>query len=62
MEHLEAFETFFDYESTYHKTPKVLLASILDKAKKYLPVEQLSGIEKAFAFASAAHQGVVRKS
>jgi len=56
MEHLEAFETFFDYELTYHKTPETLLASILDKAKKYLPLEQLSGIEKAFKFASEAHQ------
>ena len=38
------------------------LTELIDKAKTYLPPEKLAVIERAYEFASKAHEGQVRKS
>ena len=38
------------------------LNELIEKAKAYLPLEKLAVIERAYEFASKAHEGQIRKS
>lgn len=59
---VKELEKFFDYKPFLDQDTQVILEKILQKAKKYLPEDQLSGIHKAYAYASAKHQWQVRLS
>ncbi|MEI6672714.1 MAG: hypothetical protein WCL02_05275 [bacterium] len=49
-------EKFFDYQPFLNQDPQIILDKILQKARKYLPEDQLSGIHKAYTYALGKHQ------
>lgn len=57
-----SLEKYLDYKPFVNKDPRILLQTILDEAKKYLPEEKLSLIEKAYAYADEKHAWQVRLS
>jgi len=55
-------EKFFDYKPFIDQDPQLILDKIIQKAKKYLPEEQIAGISKAYAYAAEKHQWQFRLS
>jgi hypothetical protein len=50
-----SLEKYLDYKPFVNKDPKILLQTILDEARKYLPEENIPLIEKAYAYADEKH-------
>lgn len=58
---VRTLEKFFDYSALIHD-PQVLLDKIIQKAKKYLPEEQIPLIVKAYEYAADKHKDQARLS
>ena len=59
---VKELEKFFNYKPFLDQDPKIILDKILQKARKYLPEAQLSGIQKAYEYAAEKHQWQFRLS
>jgi len=59
---VKELERFFDYTPFIDQDPHIILDQIIQKAKKYLPEEQIPGIHKAYIYAAEKHQWQVRLS
>lgn len=59
---VKELEKFFDYKPFLDQDTHVILDKILQKARKYLPEDQISGIQKAYTYAVEKHQWQVRLS
>lgn len=59
---VKELEKFFDYEPFLDQDPQLILDSIIQKAKTYLPEDQIIGIQKAYNYAAEKHQWQVRLS
>lgn len=53
---VKELEKFFDYEPFLDQDPQLILDSIIQKAKTYLPEDQIIGIQKAYNYAAEKHQ------
>jgi len=53
---VKELEKFFNYKPFLNQDPQIILDKILHKAKKYLPVEQIVLIQKAYDYAAEKHQ------
>jgi hypothetical protein len=53
---VKELERFFDYTPFIDQDPHIILDHIIQKAKKYLPEEQIPGIHKAYIYAADKHQ------
>lgn len=49
-------DSFFDYQLTFDEDPSFLVKDIITQAEKYLPKEQLQGIQDAYEFTKKAHE------
>lgn len=49
-------EKFFDYQPFLDQDPQIILDQILQKARKYLPEDQILRIQKAYEYAAEKHQ------
>jgi len=58
---VRTLERFFDYSALIHD-PDVLLDKIIQRAKKYLPEQQILWIYKAYEYAKEKHQWQARLS
>ena len=59
---VKELEKFLDYTPFLNQDPQIILDKILQKAKKYLPAEQISGIHKAYLYAADKHKDQRRLS
>ncbi|HMS91010.1 MAG TPA: RelA/SpoT family protein [Candidatus Absconditabacterales bacterium] len=59
---VKELEKFFDYKPFIDQDPQIILDTILYEAKKYLPADQISGIQRAYEYAAEKHQGQFRLS
>jgi len=59
---VKELEKFFSYKPFINQDPQIILDKILNKAKKYLPTEQVSLIPKAYDYAEEKHKWQVRLS
>jgi hypothetical protein len=53
---VKELEKFFDYTPFLDQDPHIILDKIVQKAKKYLPENQIPGIYKAYEYAAEKHQ------
>jgi hypothetical protein len=53
---VKELEKFFDYKPFLDQDPQLILDTILREAKKYLPQDQIAGIQHAYAYAAEKHQ------
>jgi len=53
---VKELEKFFSYKPFINQDPQIILDKILNKAKKYLPAEQVSLIPKAYDYAEEKHK------
>jgi hypothetical protein len=53
---VKELEKFFNYKPFIDQDPQIILDKILVKAKKYLPAEQIPGIQKAYLYALEKHK------
>jgi GTP diphosphokinase / guanosine-3',5'-bis(diphosphate) 3'-diphosphatase len=58
---VKELEKFFNYTSL-SSDPQIILDKIIQRAKKYLPDEQIPLIQKAYDYANEKHQGQMRLS
>ncbi len=59
---VKELEKFFDYKPFLDQDPQTILDKIIQKARKYLPEEQISGIQQAYRYALEKHYWQVRLS
>lgn len=59
---VKELEKFFDYKPFFDQDPQIILDKIIQKAKKYLPDEQLVAIQKAYDYAADKHKDQKRLS
>ncbi|MCX6825142.1 MAG: RelA/SpoT family protein [candidate division SR1 bacterium] len=59
---VKKLEKFFGYKPFIDQDPQIILDKIIQKAKKYLPEDQIPLIQKAYAYAAEKHKGQVRLS
>ena len=52
---VKRLEKFFNYVPYIDQDPQIILDKIFQKARKYLPENQIAGIQKAYDFASEKH-------
>jgi hypothetical protein len=53
---IRQIDTFFDYKPVIDKDPQFIVDNIIFSAKKYLSEDKIKQIQKAYEFASVAHQ------
>jgi GTP pyrophosphokinase len=59
---IKALDNFFNYEPFIDQEPQIIVDGIIQQAEKYLPAEQIAGIQKAYEFARNAHGTQIRLS
>lgn len=59
---IKELESFLNYQPFFDQDPQVILENILQKAKEYLPAEQVALIPKAYLYAAEKHKWQVRLS
>lgn len=59
---VKELEKFFAYKPFIDQDPQIILDKILVKARKYLPEEQIPGIQKAYFYAADKHKEQTRLS
>ena len=59
---IRQIDTFFDYKPVIDKDPQFIVDNIIFSAKKYLSEDKIKQIQKAYEFASVAHQWQFRLS
>jgi hypothetical protein len=53
---IKELESFLNYQPFFDQDPQVILENILQKAKEYLPAEQVALIPKAYLYAAEKHK------
>ncbi|MCF7834998.1 RelA/SpoT family protein [Candidatus Gracilibacteria bacterium] len=59
---IKEIDSFFDYKPIYDEDPQFIVDDIIYVASKYLAIEKLELIQKAYDFAKSAHAGEKRLS
>jgi (p)ppGpp synthase/HD superfamily hydrolase len=59
---LPEIKEFFDYQPIFDAHPQFLVDQIKELASLYLKIEDIPGIQKAYEFAHASHDQVLRLS
>ena len=59
---IKELEKFFNYIPFINQDPQIILDKIIQKAKKYLPEEQIPLLQRTYNYAVEKHQGQFRLS